>query len=308
MRRFWIDTDPGTDDVVAIMMALRWPDVHVEGISVVAGNTPVHLGSRNARYTVELCGKETPVYTGLARPLLRQSAWAESFHGADGLGGVGCPEPKRPPAKGHAVEALIKAANAAPGQINLVTLGPLSNIAMALSLDPTLADKIAQCYVMGGTAATVGNITPAAEFNIWTDPEAARIVFHSGLRILMVGWELCRGAANLSDDDIAHVRSFHTPYGDFAMDINLCGLKSNREILGDPGMPLPDAVAMAVALDGSVCTKRDRHYVDVETQSELTRGMTVVDQLHVVKKEPNIQVCWAIDVPKWKATLYRALQ
>lgn len=308
MRRFWIDTDTASDDAVAILMALRWPDVHVDGISVVSGNVPVEMGVRNARTTVELCGKNTPVYIGLARPLLREPIYAYFFHGPDGMGGMNYPEPKLPLASKHAVEALIEAIRAAPGEITLVTLGPLSNIAAALAVAPDLAEKIPMCFVMGGAAACLGNMTPAAEYNIWVDPEAARMVFHSGMPLLMVGWEHCRGAANLDEQDIAKVRAIGTPYAHFAIDCNATAIGTNQTWLGDPGLSLPDPITMAIALDESVCTRRKKHYVDVETQSEATRGMTVVDELGVLNKQPNIEVCWAIDIPRWKETLYQTLR
>ena len=308
MRKFWIDTDTASDDAVAILMALRWPDVLVQGISLVAGNVPVEMGGRNARYTVELCGKDTPVYLGLPKPLLREPSWAYFFHGPDGMGGMNYPEAKRPAERKHGVDALIEAVRAAPGEITLVTLGPLSNIATALRLAPDIAEKIPMCYIMGGAAACLGNVTQAAEFNIWVDPEAAQIVFRSGLPILMVGWEHCRGAANLDEAEMAHVRSFKTKYADFALDCNAHAIKANREWLGDPGLALPDPVTMAIALDPAVCTKRGKHFVDVETQSELTRGMTVVDELGVLNKKPTAEVCWAIDPAKWKEALYKTLR
>jgi purine nucleosidase len=307
VQRYWIDTDTASDDAVAILMALRWPDVVVEGVSVVSGNLPVEMGARNARYTIELCGSDAPVYVGLDRPLLQEPSYAYFFHGEDGMGNMHYPDPKQPLASGHAVEAFIKAVNAAPGELTLVALGPLSNIAAALRLAPDLAQKISMCYVMGGAAACLGNVTPAAEYNIWVDPEAAQIVFHSGMPILMVGWEHCRGEANLVEADMAYVRSLNTPFADFTLDCNASALKTNREWLGEPGLPLPDPVTMAIALDPSICTRRDKHYVDVETESELTRGMTVVDELDVMKRTPNIEVCWEIENKRWKETLYKCL-
>lgn len=308
MRRFWIDSDTASDDAVAIMMALRWEDVCVEGISVVAGNVPLEMCSRNARYTVELCGKDTPVYHGMARPLLWEPYWAYFFHGADGMGGMNYPDPKRQQAKQHAVDALVETVHTYPNEIILVTLGPLTNIAVALTKAPELAGMVKMCYVMGGAAATLGNITPAAEYNIWVDPEAARIVFHSGLPILMVGWELCRGEANLSEEEMAFVRSIGTPFADFCLDCNRQAIQTNREWLHEPALSLPDPVTMAIALDPSVCTCRSGHFVDVETSGELTRGMTVVDERGVLKREANIEVCWQIDVGKWKETLYKTLR
>ncbi|MEA3440598.1 MAG: nucleoside hydrolase [Chloroflexota bacterium] len=308
MRRFWIDTDTASDDAVAILMALRWSDVIVEGISVVSGNVPVEMGTRNALYTVELCGKQTPIYSGLDRPLLREPSYAYFFHGQDGMGGMNYPKPADDEQEVHAVDAFIDTVRGSPGEITLVTLGPLSNIAAAFRLAPDIVDKIPMCYVMGGAAACLGNVTPAAEYNIWVDPDAARIVFHSGIPILMVGWEHCRGEANLDDDDMAYVRSLNTPYADFTLDCNESAIKANREWLGDPALALPDPVTMAIALDPEICTKQGKHFVDVETISDLTRGMTVVDELGVLNKEPNIEVCWEINIPLWKETLYTTLR
>jgi len=278
------------------------------GISIVAGNVPLEVGSRNARYVVELCGAKTPVYHGLERSLLREPSWAWLYHGKGGMSGLEIPEPNIPPQSTHAVTALIEAVNAAPDELTLVTLGPLTNIATALRLEPGLAGKIQQCYAMGGAAATIGNTTPAAEYNIWVDPEAARIVFHSGLPVLLVGWEHSRGAANLSYADMASVRAFSTPWADFTLDCSVDGVAANMKWLGEVGLSLPDPVTMAIALDPAVCTARGKHFVDVETVSELTRGMTVVDRYGYSDKEPNIEVCWEIDPVAWKEVLYKTLR
>ena len=308
MRNFWIDTDTASDDAVAILMALRTADVNVVGISVVAGNVPVEKGAKNARYTVELCGKETPVYLGAARPLMREPVWAYFFHGDDGMGNMNYPEPTLPVAQGNAITAFIEAVRAHPGDITLITLGPLTNIALAVRIAPDIVEKISMCYTMGGAAATLGNVTPAAEFNIYVDPEAARVVFNSGIPLLMVGWEHCRGQANLSEKEMAQVRAFHTPYADFALDCNAHAIRTNKDWLNEPGLALPDPVTMAVALDPSICTKQSIHHVDVETVSTITNGMTVVDQLFVTDKKKNINVCWEIDVQRWKELLYSTLK
>ena len=308
MKRMWIDTDTASDDAVAILMALRWPDVVVDGISVVCGNVPVEMGIRNALYTVELCGKDTPVYRGLARPLVMNPSYAYFFHGPDGMGGMNYPEPQSRVEAGHAVDEFIEIVRSNPGEITLVTLGPLSNIAIAVHKAPDIVEKIPMCYVMGGAAACLGNVTPAAEYNIWVDPAAAKVVFDSGIPILMVGWEHCRGDANLDANDIAFIRSIDTPFAHFSIDCNASAIKTNQEWLGDPGLPLPDPVTMAIALDPAVCTKKARHYVDVEINSKVTQGMTVVDELGVLNREPNIEVCWEIDVNRWKDTLYQTLK
>ena len=308
MRRFIIDTDTASDDAVAILMAHRWPDVRVDAVTIVAGNVPVEMGSRNAGYTIELCGGETPVYVGCTRPLLREPHWAYFFHGPDGMGGMNYPAPKQSPKTEHAVDALIRLIRSRPGEYTLVTLGPLTNIAVALRRAPEIASMVKQCYVMGGAACTVGNITPAAEYNIWVDPEAARVVFHSGLPILMVGWEHCRDAAAFDDAEMAQIRNLGTPFARFTLDCNRTAIQTAREWLRDVGLTLPDPVTMAIALDPSVCTSRGKHTVDVETTSDLTRGMTVVDRHGVWNKPPNVEVCWAIDVKRWKEMLYTTLR
>lgn len=324
-RHFIIDTDTASDDAVAIVMALQWPDVEVDAITVVYGNMPLEIASANARYSVEICGKETPVYEGCARPLLRSVAHADWFHGPEGMGKLGRLHPKRPAAGQNAVEELIRRFGAAPGEITLVTLGPLTNIAAALIVEPRLAEWVKECYIMGGAANCVGNVTPAAEFNIWCDPEAARMVFHSGLPVEMVGWELCRGEANLSEADMRYCREvINTPLAHFAIDCNATAIKANQQWLGDPALALPDPVAMAIAIDPTICTRSSRHYVEVECDGTFTRGMTVVDQQGVTanvgdpsvamwgqlvqRGAPNATVCWEIDIPRWKALLYQTLQ
>jgi len=316
-----IDTDTASDDAVALIMALRAPHVDVRAITVVAGNVPLLQGSRNARYTVELCGAVVPVYEGAARPLLREPYWATYFHGEDGLGDQGYPPPRTPPAPGHAATVLVETLRAHPG-LTLVTLGPLTNVALALLQAPDVASKVGRCVVMGGAACTVGNVTPAAEYNIWCDPEAARICFRSGMSIEMVGWELCRGAACLDEADIARCRALNTPRAHFAVDCNSRALDANRSLFGEDGIGLPDPTAMAVALDPTIATRKSRHAVDVECEGTLTRGMTVVDQLDVVRhgfgsiagwraedsaREPNVTVCWELDVARFKELLFRSL-
>lgn len=308
MRRFLIDTDTASDDAVALLMAHRRPDVRVDAVTIVAGNVPVEMGSRNARYTIELCGGETPVYVGCERPLVREPRWAYFFHGPDGMGGMGYPPPKRPAEPEHAVDALIRLIRSHPGEYTLVTLGPLTNVAMALRRAPEIAGMVRQCYVMGGTANAVGNITPAAEYNIWIDPEAARVVFHAGMPLLMVGWEHCRGTAAFDAREMAQLRAIGTPFAHFALDCNRAAIERAREWLRDVGLTLPDPVTMAIALDPSICTERGAHYVEVETGSEVTRGMTVVDRYGVWNKPPNIEVCWAIDAKRWKELLVAALR
>src|SRR5712691_13321655 len=188
-RTLLIDTDTASDDAVALIMALRSKAVRVAAITVVAGNVPVAQATSNALYTAELCAADVPVYSGAEGPLQRKLVTADWFHGAAGLGDHGYKPAKRRAEPGHGVDALIETVRENPG-IEIVTLGPLTNLAMALLREPKLAASVRRCVVMGGAPCCVGNVIAAAEFNIWVDPEAARIVFHSGLPIEMVGWQL----------------------------------------------------------------------------------------------------------------------
>ena len=319
-RTFLIDTDTASDDAVALIMALRAQDVRVAAITTVAGNVDVQQATRNALYTAELCGTDVPVYAGAAKPLLRTYTDATWFHGRDGLGDHNYPAPRRSPEKMHAVDAIIETIEANPGVV-LVTLGPLTNVALALSRKPAVAAKVSRCVIMGGNPCCEGNVTPAAEYNIWVDPEAARIVMLSGLPIEVIGWHLCRGAAVLGPSDIAHVEGFKTALGNFAVESNSHARTALKIQTGEDGICLPDPVAMCLAIDPTVGTDWSDHYVDVETQSELTRGMAVVDRLNVADDERNrtvwsqplqtarrAKVCWTIDTKRWKEALYAALR
>lgn len=319
-RTFLIDTDTASDDAVALIMALRAPDVRVAAITVVAGNVDVQQATRNALYTVELCGGNVPVYSGAARPLMRIYQNATWFHGRDGLGDHGYPAPKLSAKANHAVDAIIETVEANPGLV-LVTLGPLTNVALAVSRRPDIVKKVSRCVVMGGNPCCEGNITPAAEFNIFVDPEAASIVMRSGLPIELIGWQLCRGKAVLDSKDIDEVLSLKTKLAHFAIECNSHARKALMIQTGEDGICLPDPVAMCLALDPAVGTVWSDHYVEVETQSELTRGMTVVDRLNVAEDERNrtvwepaiaaagkAKVCWEIDNTRWKQALYQALR
>src|SRR5213594_2045879 len=316
---FLIDTDTASDDAVALIMALRSPQARVLAITTVAGNVAVPQATRNALYTAELCDANVPVFTGAEKPINRPHQSAHWFHGRDGLGDHGYPVPRKAPEKQHAVDAIIATIESNPGLV-LVTLGPLTNVALALQRKPEIAAKVARCVVMGGAPCCEGNVTPAAEYNIWCDPEAARIVLRGGLPVELVGWHLCRGEAALNPDDIQHVLSFGTPQARFAIECNSRAQEAYFEQTGEHGISLPDPVAMAIALDPSIVTQQTENYVDVETSSELTLGMTVVDRLNVAGNDRNravwaaildrgkrAKVYWTIDSKRWKQALYAAL-
>jgi purine nucleosidase len=317
---FLIDTDTASDDAVALIMALLSPQVRVLAITTVAGNVAVQQATRNALYTAELCGSEVPVFMGAEEPLNRPHQSAHWFHGRDGLGDHGYPPPRRAPEKIPALEAIVSTVECHPG-IVLVTLGPLTNLALALQLNPGIAANVSRCVIMGGAPCCEGNVTPAAEYNIWCDPEAARIVLRSGLPIELVGWHLCRGDAALNPTDIKHVLSLGTPQARFAIECNSRAQEAYFEQTGEHGISLPDPVAMSIALDSTIVTQHSEHHVDVETSSELTLGMTVVDRLNIAGNDRNraiwapvlrsgrkAKICWTIDNRRWKQALYTALR
>jgi purine nucleosidase len=318
-RTFLIDTDTASDDAVALIMALRAPDVRVAAITTVAGNVDVQQATRNALYTVELCGADTPVYLGTEKPLLRTYTNATWFHGRDGLGDHNYPSPSRSRGKLHAVDAIIDTIESNPGLV-IVTLAPLTNLALALAKKPGIAAKVGRCVVMGGAPCCEGNVTPAAEYNIWVDPEAARIVMLSEMPVELIGWQLSRGGAVLQEKDIKLIQGFNTELARFTIECNGHARLAYKVQTGEDGISLPDPIAMCIALDPSIGTEWSQHYVEVETQSELTRGMTVVDRLSVAEDDRNravwepalraerkAKVCWKIDTIQWKEVLFSAL-
>jgi purine nucleosidase len=308
LRRFLIDTDTASDDAVALVMALRYPGVQVEVITVVGGNVPVDQGVQNALYTAELCGKQVPVYRGVAAPIMRPLETAQHVHGSDGMGDIGLPLSGRAATPGHAVTALIETINRFAGDITLVTLGPLTNIAVALLQDPSIAAKVETCVVMGGTGQGYGNVTPVAEYNIWADPEAARIVFESGLPLTMVGWDVSRTYAVFDPAEAARVRGLGTPLAKFCMDIQRVVNQFALNVTRLEGFDLPDPMAMAVALDPRVATRTKRLYVEIEASSISCRGQTIVDHLQITGQEPNVNVVLEASRERFLSILHQSVK
>lgn len=307
MRRFVIDTDTASDDAVALVMALMHPEVQVEAITVVAGNVPADQGVKNALYTVELTGKDVPVYRGMAAPLTRPLETAQNVHGQDGLGDIGLPLEGREPAPDHGVDVLIDVINRYAGEITLVSLGPLTNLAMAILRDPSIPGKVKEYVMMGGAGDGVGNVTPVAEYNIWVDPEAAKIVWESGIPITMVGWDISRKYAVFNAEDRQRLRSAGTPLAEFCVDIQGTLDEYALTITKLEGFDLPDPIAMAVALDRSVIARAEHLYVTVDTESDLCRGQTVIDHLGVMNRPPNTEVVLEASRERFLALLQQSV-
>ena len=315
MRRFLIDTDTASDDAVALVMALCYPDVQVEAITLVAGNVPVEQGLQNALYTVELCHNahpdkpRVPVYRGAAVPLFRPLETAQDVHGQDGLGDIGLPLHGRIPANGHAVDVIRETINRYPGEITLVTLGPLTNIALALLIEPSLAQKVKGCVVMGGTNAMgIGNVTPVAEYNIWVDPEAAHVVFDSNMPITMVSWNASESFARLNQEEIRTMQAIETPLAHFCIDIQTVRPVNPYMERYEPIISLPDPLAMAVALDPTVVTTMAHQYVTVEIAGEYSRGQTIVDAQHRTGKQSNVHVVISASHQRFLELLHSVVQ
>ncbi len=307
MIRLLIDTDTASDDAVALVMALRNPGAVVEAITVVAGNVPLEQGVQNALYTAELCGSRVPVHAGMAKPLTRPLQTAQDVHGNDGMGDIGLPVRGRRPAPGHAVDVLLDAVAATPGELTLVTLGPLTNIAMAVLRDPAFPSRVRRCITMGGTAALPGNVTPLAEYNAWVDPEAAEIVFQSGMPITMVGWDVSRQYATIGPEEMRRMEAVHTELARFCVAIQRRLLEYCLTQTKLDGFDLPDPIAMAVALDDRVATRVDRRFVAVETGGRWGRGQTMIDDLEVTGRQPNLDVVREASRSRFLALLYGAI-
>jgi purine nucleosidase len=289
-------------------MAFMHPDIEVLGLSIVAGNVPLDMGIQNALYTAELCQVTMPVYAGAAKPLSRELGTAQFVHGEDGMGDIGLGLSGRTPTPGDAVDKLIEALHANAGHIELVTLGPLTNIALALQNDPSIAKTVKRCVIMGAVADHIGNVTQVAEFNMWVDPEAVDVVLRSGMHLEFVGWDISRTEAVVTPQESAMIRSLGTERASFSVDIQRVLEKFCAEETHLNGFDLPDPIAMAYAIDTSIATEAHHWYLEAETNSPLTRGMVVMDTLGVMHKEPNAIVVTRASHEKFMSMLVDALR
>ena len=294
-RRIIIDTDPGQDDAVAVLLALASPELDVVGITTVAGNVPLALTQRNARIMCDLAGRtDVPVYAGSVRPMVRDLITAEYVHGRTGIDGTEVFEPETPLQDAHAVDFLVDTIMAEePGTITLCPLGPLTNIGQALVREPGIAGRIEQIVLMGGGFFEGGNTTPAAEFNIYVDPHAADVVFRSGVPITMMPLDVTHRALILP----RHLERFGalgTRVGDAVHGMLEFYERYDVDKYGLEGGPLHDPCVIAYLLAPSLFEGRSVH-VEVEISSELTMGMTVVDWWGMTGLTPTATVMREID-------------
>ena len=302
-----IDTDPGQDDAIAILLALASPELELLGLTTVAGNVPLALTSRNARIVLELANRrDIPVYAGADRPLLRPLVTAEFVHGKTGLDGPVLPEPTMAMAEGHAVDFIIQTVMARePGTVTLCPLGPLTNIALALAREPRIAPRLKQIVLMGGGGFEGGNITPVAEFNFFVDPQAAALVFKAGVPITMAPLDVTHQALT-TRKRVAAIRAIGTPLTEAVAQWMEFFERFDEQKYGQEGGPLHDPCVIAWLLKPELFTGRDC-FVQIETSSEMTMGQSVIDWWGVTGKPANARVLGGIDADGFYALIAERL-
>lgn len=303
-RKIIIDTDPGQDDAVAILLALASPeDVEVLGITAVAGNVPLALTEKNARIICELAGKrDVPVFAGCDRPMVRKLVTAEHVHGKTGLDGPQLADPTMPLQPGHAVDFIIDTLRReAPHSVTLCPLGPLTNIATAFRRAPDIVSRVQQIVLMGGAYFEVGNITPAAEFNIYVDPEAAEIVFKAGIPLVVMPLDVTHKALT-TRKRIEAFRALGNEPGRMVAEWTDFFERFDMQKYGSEGAPLHDPCVIAYLIRPELFAGRHIN-VEIETQSDLTLGMTVADWWGVTDRAANALFIGSVDADGFYALL-----
>jgi inosine-uridine nucleoside N-ribohydrolase len=292
-NRVVIDTDPGVDDAHAILLAFAHTQTKVEALTVVAGNVDVHQATINALVVLELLGEDVPVFAGCSDGLVRPTPHRATSHGVDGLGDGGYPLPALKASPEHAANALVRLANESPGELTLVAIGPLTNLALAVNLDPGLPKKYKRLVILGGAIRATGNSwSPAVEFNFYVDPEAAAIILRRWPGVILVPWETVM-QHGLLPDQVAALGSMGTAKAEFFR-----RSIRNRYLKQIPGMKMlfePDPLAMAVALEPDIITRAEARFVEVELGGERTRGQVVVDWFDITGQPSNASLVLEIN-------------
>lgn len=303
MPRLVIDTDPGVDDAQAIMLAAAYPHTTIEAITTVAGNVSLDKTTANACTVLDALELATPVYAGCPLALLGSMHDASYVHGEDGLGDAGFEPSARPVEAEHAVLALIRLANESPGELTLVALGPLTNLALATRLDPDLPTKYKALVCMGGAIRGMGNTpNPSAEFNVYSDPEAAQIVYKSWPDPLLIPWETVVDHA-LEEPALEALLAVQSPKAEFFRAITGKTLKFIEQRLGGRRLFAADSLAMAAALEPESIQQIEHRHVQVAMGEGHTRGQTTVDWFRTTEGKPNVRMVLAFDPKRWQQLL-----
>ena len=276
MRKWIIDTDTGSDDAVALLLALGCGEVEVLGITTVAGNVPLDKATRNALMTVQVAGAKLPVYPGAAKPLFRNLVTAVNVHGQDGMGDIGLIHPDAKPQQRHAVDYILDTVRAAPGEIELVTIGPVTNIALAILKEPETMRQVKHIWSMAGAGFGVGNTTPVAEFNVYVDAESFAVLLGAGIPLTMIGTDVCFGQAAWDEADMALLEGGGEA-ARYAVQCNRTLCEFNLRRCGQKIVDLPDAVAMAVALWPDITLDAPACTCYCCTKEEPAYGQVIVD-------------------------------
>jgi len=297
-----VDTDTASDDAVALLVAALADRVDLAAVTVVAGNTDFDRQVANARHTLELAGADVPVHPGARTPLVKPHEPADYFHGEGGFAGF-TPEPAGGPADEHAVDRIVRAAR--EEAVRLVCIGPLTNLALALRREPALPDLVEEIVVMGGACNTLGNVTPAAEYNAWTDPEAAAVVL-AECAVTLVDWGVSVRDGVLTSADLAEVEAADSPYAEFALRISHQARAFTAEQQGIEGLVQPDALAMAAAIAPDL-VETERLHVACDPREGMTRGYTLCDEEGVLQRPARTDVVRSVDTERFRALLRRTL-
>ncbi|MDG6931001.1 MAG: nucleoside hydrolase [Nitrososphaerota archaeon] len=297
---FIIDTDTAGDDNTALLMALRL-GLDIKAITINCGNIDFDQQVENALYTVEFSGVDVPVYAGMEETMGKSYRHVEEVHGKDGMGNSFFPRAMKRAEKRHAVEAILDLINDNPGQVSIVELAPMTNLAMAIKLDRGIAKKVKQLYFMGGSLGLHGNITPVAEFNFWVDPDAAKIVLESGMPMTMVDWDITLKSATLDSRKLSTIEGVDTEWARFFLSVNRVVREYMKKTEGRDAVTCPDSLTVALAL-GLEAEKR-RVHVDVEDSDGACRGASVVDP----GREPNVNAVASVSGDAFFGMLLKAL-
>lgn len=292
-RRILFDTDPGIDDSLAILLALASPELKVEGISVVHGNCSVDQGVTNALGVLELAGAgDIPVTRGFELPLVQPSLLAPETHGDMGIGYARLGKPETRPRAQHSVDFLIDKIMAAPGEITLVCIGPLTNVAVAIRKEPRIVEAVKEVFVMGGAIRHEGNTTPLAEFNVYVDPHAAHIVFHSGLPLTLVPLDVTYDCI-LTPGDVKRLLNIKSPISQFVADATRFYMEFHDEYQQIDGCVINDPLVLALTFTPELCNYEE-HYVDVDVAGGVSMGKTFADFYKMTKEPANMKVALGI--------------
>ena len=294
MKRIVIDTDAGVDDAQAILIAFGHKNTEIVAFTTVNGNVGVDKTTANVLKVLDIVGKDVPVYPGCARPLINPLHHAAYVHGEDGLGDCGIPASKRKPEKKHAVQALMDLANENPGELDLIAIGPLTNLAAAMQIDSQLPQKYASLTIMGGAINAHGNTNVTAEFNIYADPEAAFVVFDHWPKVRVLSWETTM-AHVFSKADLERFFAMNTSKSKFFHDTNQIILKFVRDRMNMEMLFAPDGLAVAAAIEPEIISQKEDHHLTVELCGTYTRGQTSVDWWDSSGKPANAEIILEIN-------------